>query len=56
MIKMETGIKVFKTEEKGYVLELWGEGALNIQIAFFILMILKKLILLKRNIKSFNGC
>lgn len=35
MIKMKTGIKVFKTEEKGYVLELWGGSTKHPDSVFY---------------------
>lgn len=35
MIKMETDIKVFKTEEKGYVLELWGGSTKHPDSVFY---------------------
>lgn len=35
MIKMKTGIKVFKTKEKGYVLELWGGSTKHPDSVFY---------------------
>lgn len=35
MIKMKTDIKVFKTEEKGYVLELWGGSTKHPDSVFY---------------------
>lgn len=35
MIKMKTDIKVFKTEEKGYILELWGGSTKHPDSVFY---------------------